>query len=62
VQAVDRAAWLAALARALDVPVVVTEEEPARNGATDPRIAPGAPVHTKPMLSSGVLGPPPFRL
>jgi nicotinamidase-related amidase len=38
-QALDRAAWLVALARHLGVPVVVTEEEPERNGATDPRLA-----------------------
>lgn len=31
---VDRIRWLVRLARALDVPVVVTEEEAARNGET----------------------------
>ena len=54
--ALERAAWLAALARALDVPVMVTEEEPERNGATDPRVAPGAPVFTKPTF--GLAGTP----
>jgi nicotinamidase-related amidase len=38
-QALDRAAWLTALAGRLEVPVVVTEEEPELNGATDPRLA-----------------------
>ena len=51
-ETLERAAWLTTLARDLDVPVVVTEEEPERNGATDPRIVdalpPGAPVFTKP--------------
>ena len=59
-QAVERAAWLTALARALDVPVVVTEEEPERNGPTDARIAahlaPGTPVLTKPTF--GLAGTP----
>jgi len=31
---VDRIRWLVRLARALDVPIVVTEEEPAHNGDT----------------------------
>jgi nicotinamidase-related amidase len=55
-QALDRAAWLVALARALAVPIVVTEEEPARNGPTDPRIelAPDTPVCTKPTFGLGV--------
>jgi nicotinamidase-related amidase len=39
---VARIAWLVALANVLEIPVVVTEEEPERNGATDPRVdAPG---------------------
>jgi nicotinamidase-related amidase len=54
---VERAAWLAALARELDVPIVVTEEEPERNGPTDPRLlVPGAPVFTKPTF--GLAGTP----
>jgi nicotinamidase-related amidase len=59
-EALARAAWLVALARDLDVPVLVTEEEPDRNGATDPRIVgalpPGAPVFTKPTF--GLAGTP----
>jgi nicotinamidase-related amidase len=50
--AVERMAWLVALAAALGVPVVVTEEEPERNGATDARVAArlpaGTPVFRKP--------------
>jgi nicotinamidase-related amidase len=58
--ALERAAWLVALARALDVPAVVTEEEPERNGPTDAsiaaRLAPGTPVLTKPTF--GLAGTP----
>ena len=46
-QALDRAAWLVALATRLEVPVVVTEEEPEDNGPTDPRLA-VAPAFVKP--------------
>ena len=50
--AVERMAWLVAVAARLGVPVVVTEEEPERNGATDARVADRLPsgthVHTKP--------------
>jgi nicotinamidase-related amidase len=50
--AVDRMVWLVALAARLGIPVVVTEEEPHRNGATDARIVrelrPDTPVFTKP--------------
>jgi nicotinamidase-related amidase len=53
----DRAAWLVALASELEVPVVVTEEEPAVNGVTDPRLVPaGAPVLEKPTF--GLAGTP----
>src|SRR5436305_5644931 len=49
--ALDRAAWLVAVAARLAIPVVVTEEEPERNGATEPLIADrlpaGAPVLRK---------------
>jgi nicotinamidase-related amidase len=55
-QALDRAAWLTALAGKLDVPVVVTEEEPELNGATDPRLAPTAPRFIKPTF--GLAGTP----
>jgi len=50
--AVERMAWLAAVAARLGIPVVVTEEEPERNGETDARIAnrlpEGTPVFRKP--------------
>jgi nicotinamidase-related amidase len=58
--AVDRMAWLVAVAARLGIPVVVTEEEPDRNGATDTRIASqlpaGTPVLTKPTF--GLAGTP----
>jgi hypothetical protein len=45
---VDRIAWLARVAHLLDVPAIVLEEGPERNGATDDRIrrrlAPGTPT------------------
>jgi nicotinamidase-related amidase len=44
--AVERMAWLVAVAARLGVPVVVTEEEPERNGATDPRVAKPLPADT----------------
>ncbi len=54
---VDRAVWLVGLARDLEVPVVVTEEEPERNGATEPRLlSPGTPVFRKPTF--GLAGTP----
>lgn len=47
----DRAGWLVAAAGALDVPVIVTEEETAHNGTTDVRVAQHLPaaalVHDK---------------
>lgn len=48
-----RAAWLTALAGALSVPVVVTEEEPERNGRTDRRFP--LPAHT-PVLEKPTFG------
>ena len=36
-KAVARIAWMAGLAALLDVPAVVVEEGPERNGHTDPR-------------------------
>jgi nicotinamidase-related amidase len=58
--AVERIAWLVALAARLGIPVVVTEEEPQRNGATDARIAArlpaGASIHRKPTF--GLAGTP----
>src|SRR5689334_24396121 len=51
-RAVQRMAWLVAVAARLGIPVVVTEEEPDRNGPTDARVAErlpaGTPVLTKP--------------
>jgi nicotinamidase-related amidase len=50
----DRAGWVVQVAVALDVPVVVTEEDPATNGGTAPVIADhlpeGTPVITKPVF------------
>jgi nicotinamidase-related amidase len=56
--ALTRAAWLTALAAALGVPIVVTEEEPERNGRTDWRFAlpPETPVLVKPTF--GLAGTP----
>jgi nicotinamidase-related amidase len=45
--AVERMAWLVAVASRLGVPVVVTEEEPERNGATDARIVELLPAGTR---------------
>ena len=42
-----RAAWLVGVAAALDVPVTITEEDPARNGHTDPAVLTHAPVGTR---------------
>lgn len=59
-EAARRAAWLAAVARALDIPIVITEEDPDRNGRTDAAVlavvAPGTPVFTKPVF--GLAGCP----
>jgi nicotinamidase-related amidase len=53
---VDRVAWLAGLAGALEVPVVVTEEDPATNGPTSPqvleRLAPHSAVLSKPVFAA----------
>jgi nicotinamidase-related amidase len=58
--AADRAAWLVALAARLGIPIVVTEEEPERNGSTDARLAEelpaGTPVLRKPTF--GLAGTP----
>ena len=49
---VARIGWLVGVAAVLDVPIVVTEEAPDRNGSTHPDIAArlpaGTPVHHKP--------------
>ena len=56
--ALARAAWLTTLASALSVPLVVTEEEPDRNGRTDWRfpLPPETPVLVKPTF--GLAGTP----
>jgi nicotinamidase-related amidase len=50
--AVESVAWLVAVAARLGIPIVVTEEEPERNGSTDGRVAaelpPRTPVFRKP--------------
>jgi len=56
-KALQRIAWMAGAATLLDVPVVVVEEGPQRNGHTDPSILerlPGAPVIQK--LTFGLTG------
>jgi nicotinamidase-related amidase len=51
---VQRVVWVAALAHTLGVPIVVTEEEPDRNGSTLPeiveRLPDPTPRHTKPVF------------
>ena len=47
-ETVARIGWLVAVAGVLGIPVVVTEEEPERHGATDPRIGAGSAVFRKP--------------
>lgn len=53
--ALDRMAWLVAVAARLGIPVVVTEEEPERNGRTHERVADwlprGTAVFTKPTFA-----------
>ena len=53
--ALDRARWLTTLAAKLEIPIVVTEEDAARNGPTDAelmrRLPPGTPVFDKPTFS-----------
>jgi nicotinamidase-related amidase len=48
------ATWLVGVAATLDVPIVVTEEDAARNGPTDPGIVanlrPGTPIFAKPVF------------
>jgi len=55
VDVVARIAWLVRVAAALDVPVVVTEEQPDRNGPTEQTVAAAVPsstaVFTKPVFS-----------
>jgi nicotinamidase-related amidase len=53
-EVIARAGWLAATARALGVPAVLTEEDPERNGPTArgviDAVGPEAPVFTKPVF------------
>lgn len=46
-EAAARAAWLVGVAAALGVPVLVTEEDPARNGPTDSALLARAPGGTR---------------
>jgi nicotinamidase-related amidase len=61
--AVARVAWIAGLARALEVPAVVTEEDPETNGPTAPsvlaRLPASAAVLVKPVFAAG--DNPPIR-
>jgi len=53
---VARVAWVSGLARALEIPAVVTEEDPETNGPTAPgvlaRLPAGTPVLTKPVFAA----------
>jgi nicotinamidase-related amidase len=53
---VARVAWVSGLARALEIPAVVTEEDPETNGPTAPgvlaRLPAGAAVLTKPVFAA----------
>jgi nicotinamidase-related amidase len=53
---VDRIAWLARVAAAFGVPVVMTEEDPDRYGPTDPRILGAAAAGTPAPLRKPVFG------
>jgi nicotinamidase-related amidase len=61
--AVARVAWITGLARALEVPVVVTEEDPEANGPTAPsvlaRLPASAEVLVKPVFAAA--DNPPIR-
>jgi nicotinamidase-related amidase len=50
-----RIAWLAGVARALDVPAIVTEEDPRRNGPTDAAVIAALPDAT-PVFEKVVFG------
>lgn len=53
--ALDRAVWLVALAVRLGIPIVVTEEEPERNGTIHPSVAERLPAET-PVLRKPTFG------
>jgi nicotinamidase-related amidase len=55
-RAVDRIAWLVAVAARLGIPIVATEEEPERHGATAVALPPDAHVFRKPTF--GLAGSP----
>jgi nicotinamidase-related amidase len=44
--AVEQIVWLATVARLLEIPALVTEEAPDREGATDPRVLAALPAGT----------------
>lgn len=58
----ERLRWLGGLAALLEIPAVVVEEGPARNGSTDEklleRLAPGTPVFAKETFSLVEAGDP----
>ncbi len=58
---VDRIRWLVRLATLLDVPILVTEEQPERNGSTaapiDAALPTGASRHTKPAFGLAACPP-----
>lgn len=54
-QALDRMVWLVAVAARLGLPVVVTEEEPERHGATHERVAEHLPAEA-PVLRKSTFG------
>src|SRR5258706_16440051 len=58
--ALERAAWLVAVAARPEIPGVVTEEEPERNGATPPLIGEQPPPGTAavPQGAVGAARPP----
>lgn len=58
--AVERMAWLVAIAARLDVPIVVTEEEPERRGSTDARVGAQLPKSVRPFRKAtfGLAGTP----
>lgn len=54
---IDRVAWVTAVARELAVPIVVTEEDAARNGPTVAKVAAELPL-TAPVLPKDVFAVP----
>jgi nicotinamidase-related amidase len=53
--AIERLIWLATIARLLEIPAVVTEEAPEREGATDPRVLAALDAAT-PVLAKATFG------